>query len=327
MPADDGGGPLRGVSVTGAAAGPARALALPCGSLAIARASVILGGYALAIGAVLALPSTAAWWAGASLAPAAGFVLAGFFNAAHDCVHRTHVCGARGNRIAGVLWSVPVLSNFSLYRRSHLIHHRRTGIAGDTETPHQFAGVADYLRSVSGIGYWRFALGTIARCWRGSFPTHVTSRADRRAANVDNAVLTVWLAVMLAATLAFPRALAIAYWLPLAWSAPWMILLAIPEHHGLHGAAARASNTRSVTSNAVLRFVQWNANFHADHHRFPGVPAVHLARLRRVTGTAPGAHVVPSYTGFHARLIATLLRGDRSGPAARLGDWPKGNSA
>lgn len=300
----------------------ARALSVPRRAVVLVRTAVILGLYASAVVTVLALPPAAGWCVGALLAPALGFLLSGFFNAAHDCVHRTHMLTAAGNRIAGVLWSVPVLSNFSIYRRSHLVHHRRTGLEGDTEPPQKLDGIMRYLASVSGVGYWRFVVGTMVRCWRGSLPEH----ADRQAAFVDNAVLSIWIAAALLATFAFPRALILTYWLPLACSAPWMILLAIPEHYGLEKVPTVDHNARTVTSNAVVRFVQWNANYHADHHRFPGVPAVNLPRLRRTSGTPPGENIADSYAGFHARLVASLLRAGADRSQSGDADRPQGNT-
>ncbi|KUN18763.1 Omega-3 fatty acid desaturase [Streptomyces antibioticus] len=269
------------------------------------RAVVVLSTYAGVT--VLALQPAVGW--GAFVCSAfLGFVLGGFINAAHDCVHRAHLRSRRGNRIAGALWSTPILLNFTSYRHQHLIHHRFTGVEGDTEPPEIFLTVRAYLHSLSGVPFWPGTVRGILRGWQRRFPAGVSTAERRREAAQDNAGLSVWIVLTAGLTVHAPHAMVVAYWLPLVFSFPAMFLLSLPEHYGLWGVPEVARNTRTVRTNRFLRFFIWNANYHAEHHRYPAVASVHLHRLHLAL---PEPHPIQqrSYLEFHAGLLRALARG------------------
>lgn len=234
-----------------------------------------------------------------------GVVLAGFLNAAHDCVHRSHLPSKRGNRIMGTLWSTPVLVNFSVYRYQHLVHHRFTGVDGDTESPTTYASLPAYLYALSGISLWRHTFAGLVAAWRGSFPASVNNGQRRAEARRDSVVIAGWLALAAVLTFFFPRVLFFAYWLPLYFSGPAIIFLALPEHYGLFGTPEISRNTRTVRSNGVARFLLWNANYHAEHHRYPAVASLNLHRLHRAM---PVPHPLQerSYLGFHRKMVRAI---------------------
>src|SRR6056297_1209114 len=77
-----------------------------------ARIVAIASAYGLLAGMALHL-----WPSLLVLAPVfcCAFILSGFLNAAHDCVHRRHFSTRSANRLAGVIWCTPLLINFTLY--------------------------------------------------------------------------------------------------------------------------------------------------------------------------------------------------------------------
>jgi fatty acid desaturase len=267
-------------------------------------------GRALAIVAVYAgcatlvlIPGGA--YAGLLLWPFMGFVLAGFLNAAHDCVHRTHLRSKTGNRIMGTAWCTPILIDFTLYRWQHFAHHRHTGVDGDTESHTTYGSLRAYLYALSGVSHWRSTFASIVRTLRGRFPATVNTDQRRRDARLDAGVLCCWLVLVSVLTAAFPLAVLFAYWLPLLFYPAAIMLLSLPEHYGLNGVPEVEHNTRSVRSNAVVRFFQWNANFHAEHHAFPATPALNLPRLYAATVDRFDHHET-SYVRFHTRVIKAL---------------------
>jgi fatty acid desaturase len=142
----------------------------------------------------------------------------------------------------------------------------------------------------------------------GRFPACIESDARRSEARWDNLAVCCWLAAAVAMTVAFPRAVLFVYWLPMLFYASAAIVVSLPEHYGLAGLDGVARNTRSIRSNRVVRFVLWNANYHAEHHAFPSIPTVHLHRVHEA---AAGAfeHQERSYFGFHLALLRRLLAG------------------
>jgi fatty acid desaturase len=269
------------------------------------RAAVIVGLYAGVV--ALALRPEVGWWA-LAFSVFLAFILTGFLNAVHDCVHRAHLRSRLGNRIAGAAWGTPIALNFTIYRHLHLIHHRFTGVDGDTEPPLHFEKATDYLHAVFGVSYWPALAKSIFAKSRGKLPDAVSGADRRRDALIDNWLIVGWLACVVILTAFFPFALLVAYWLPLVLVVPMAMMLSIPEHYGLWGTPDVMRNTRTVRSNAFLRYFVWNGNYHAEHHRYPAVASVNLHRLHKAL---PEPHPVQakSYVRFHWGLVMALLTG------------------
>ncbi|MFF9812347.1 fatty acid desaturase family protein [Streptomyces sp. NPDC014006] len=273
------------------------------------RAFLILAVYA--VGVAVSVHFGFAYGAALLSSIVLGTVLAGFLNAAHDCLHRSHLRSKRGNRVMGAVWSTPLLVNFSVYRYQHLVHHRFTAVEGDTESHRTYATVGGYLYALTGIALWRHTLAGLLESSRGRFPASVNSAGRRREARQDDVAIACWLVLMAALTVVFPRELLFAYWLPLYFSGPAIIFLALPEHYGLYGSPEVTRNTRTVRSNPLARFLLWNANYHAEHHRYPAVATLNLHRLHRAM---PVPHPIQekSYLGFHAKLVKAISAKDQS---------------
>jgi fatty acid desaturase len=272
------------------------------------RTAVVLAVYAGVL--ALALRPGVGWWA-VLLSVFLAFVLSGFLNAMHDCVHKGHLRSKLGNRIAGAAWATPLMLNFTIYRHKHLVHHRLTGVAGDTEAPQHFETAREYAHALSGVQFWPLLVRALARNCRGRFPQLIDSAERRRDARIDSWVVVCWLALMAALTVFFPFAVLIGYWLPLFFVMPAAAILSIPEHYGLWGTPDVMRNTRTVVSNGFVRYFLWNGNYHAEHHRFPAVASVNLHRLHKAM---PRPHPVQSksYIDFHWGLARALMKGDRN---------------
>lgn len=273
------------------------------------RTTVVVAAYAGTIVLVLALRSSIGWWA-LLFSVFLAFVLSGFLNAMHDCVHHAHLRSKLGNRIAGAAWATPLMLNFTIYRHKHLVHHRLTGVEGDTESPDHFENVREYLRALSGLPFWPLFAKALSRNSRGRFPAIIDSDERRRGARLDNWIVVGWLTSMAVLTVFFPFAVLVAYWLPLFFVMPAAAIMSIPEHYGLWGTSDVMRNTRTVVSNAFVRYFLWNGNYHAEHHRYPAVASVNLHRLHKAM---PQPHPVQSksYVSFHWGLARALMKGDR----------------
>jgi fatty acid desaturase len=274
---------------------------------------VILTAYAaLALLSVMLFPHPAA------LLPILGcaFILSGCINAGHDCVHSTHLRIRRWDRVAGSVWCVPILVNFTIYHRQHLLHHRFPGVACDTEHHSHFTTLTQYLIAQSGLGFWKSILRRLILSWRGDFPASINSAARVRAARADNLLIALWLMIAAAATAWRPLEMLAAYWLPVALYPAFVLFFGLPEHFALQDEAVPWPRARNVRSNALVRFFQWNANYHALHHRSPGLPAhAFAAHLIPAGGADP---LERSYLAFHLRLAFDLHRRGRAAAADPL---------
>ncbi len=245
-----------------------------------------------------------AW--GILLWPAMGLLLAGFLNAAHDCLHNSLFDSKAANRIAGMAWCTPLLVDFTLYKYPHLTHHRYTRIPGDSETWVVLTSLADYGRKMFLNDPFAGAKKSI-RAVLGRFPPYIDTADKRRAAQLDGTVVLLWLLVVTALTLVWPWELLCGYWGPFMCFSPMLHLSALPEHWGCAAGPEVRRSTRSVMSNPLVRTVLWNGNFHAEHHLYPSVPSCNLPELSHRLHP----HALPqtrSYLGFHIQLLRNLLR-------------------
>jgi fatty acid desaturase len=260
-----------------------------------------------------------AWWLWAVILCFQGIIIAGFLGAVHEGTHGNLSSCARTNRLAGVFWSTLIFVNFTLYKYYHLKHHKYTNIPGDTEQPEQigvFSNIRDYVLSFVPTGgfyifFWR---ASIQSCF-GRFPDFIRSEKARRAVQVDNMVLLLWLLLSATVTYWWTEYALLFYWCPLLISHPMLFGIGLPEHYGCAQSSDPKCNTRSTSSNFLLRWTNWYANYHAEHHLYPSVPSYNLPRLHLLIGK----HFTfqeRSFILFHLKLFWSLLQNSNKNPRA-----------
>ena len=82
------------------------------------------------------------------------------------------------------------------------------------------------------------------------------------------------------------------------------------EHLGLPHVDAITENTRSTRTNALMRWMCWNMQYHTAHHAFPGVPCYALPRLHEEIFVARG-RLPPtmSYLAFQWAVLRAFWNG------------------
>ncbi|MEZ4382446.1 MAG: fatty acid desaturase [Nannocystaceae bacterium] len=249
----------------------------------------------------------------------AGAALTTLFPALHEAGHGTAFRSRPLNAGVAAICAFMMLQAPAFFREFHWQHHRATqDRAADPEiagAPALLDGWArdplTYLGLASGqallLGKAMFTLScallpsaAIARL----FPF---IRADRRrtVARQSRVVVALWAAV-LAAGLAWVDCFA---YLLLAWPIAHVFLgfYLMAEHTGLPNSGSQLARTRSVESNAVVRWLMWNMPLHTAHHAYPAVPFHAVpdlhSRLRPEL-----EHVSRGYVAFHADALMRALR-------------------
>jgi fatty acid desaturase len=82
------------------------------------------------------------------------------------------------------------------------------------------------------------------------------------------------------------------------------------EHLGLPHIDTITQNTRSTRTNALMRWMGWNMQYHTAHHAFPGVPCYRLPALHqeiflKKNSTPP----TMSYLGFQLAVFRAFWNG------------------
>jgi fatty acid desaturase len=82
------------------------------------------------------------------------------------------------------------------------------------------------------------------------------------------------------------------------------------EHLGLPHDDDTLVNTRSTRTNAVVRWLAWQMQYHTAHHAFPAVPFHRLHELNKIMFTDRGA-VAPTmtYWGFQRAALRAFAGG------------------
>jgi fatty acid desaturase len=246
----------------------------------------------------------ASWPASVVLFVIQAWVLSGTFIIGHDASHGTFAPRAWINRVAGtVVWALTFM-NATDYKYFHRRHHAFTGTENDTEGHvRQVKTYGDYVRLC-----FRNALFFDAAGWRAlflrRFSPYVPASA-RRAVIIDQLVVCAWVLALMVMLWFWPRIVLRVY------LGPWLLapligsMIGMLEHHGTDWTSDLGANTRSVSTNLLVRTVLWNANYHAEHHAFPTVPSYRLHELASAHGAA-FKYRERSYVAFHVRTLSRL---------------------
>ena len=236
------------------------------------------------------------------------FLYAGQHELSHWTVFRT----AWLNELFGRLFGFILLYPRDFDQVQHFAHHRHTqDWQRDGELARQRYTLGSYLLWMLGPTYWYTRIRRILRFACG-IVTEAYIPASRKPTMVREAR---WHLAGYSAI--FALSLLMHSWLALqVWLLPMLLLKPVHqlqntiEHLGLPHLDAITLNTRSTRTNALMRWVGWNMQYHTAHHAFPGVPCYRLPALHRQIFTAKGCSPpTMSYLGFQAAVIRAFWNG------------------
>jgi fatty acid desaturase len=246
--------------------------------------------------------SAALWWPIICLltVPAAALAMCCALSAVHECAHRTYFSNRAANEMAGRLWALTILMNFTAYKRDHMLHHRHQGAERDTEPQIVLASRTDLIRSL-------LINPHIGAGWVASTQSAFGLVRVSRPARIDAMAL---LAVQSALVVAF---LLSPVFVALAFAAPFLLSIVIdngvslPEHALVEGTSEQPV-TRSLTASPVLNFLLYYVNRHIEHHQSPQFSAPALVSNQT-------AAIGVSYWQFYRSLWHALSRREIPGHA------------
>lgn len=304
-----------------------------------ARGFVQLGSHLGAVvvsGSALALTWGSGW--AVPLFVIHGVLLNFLYAGQHELSHWTVFRTQRTNEIFGRLFGFLLLYPRDFDQVQHFAHHRYTqNWQRDGELARARYTLASYLLWFFGPAYWYTRLRRIGR-FACSVVTEPYIPESRKPAMVREARwhLGGYALIAVVSVLAHST-LALQVWLlPMLLLKPVHQLQNTIEHLGLPHVDTITLNTRSTRTNALMRWIGWNMQYHTAHHAFPGVPCYHLPRLHQEIFTSRQlAPPTMSYLGFqlavwrafsHGRTeadypddAAWICEGDAATPALRKG--------
>jgi fatty acid desaturase len=278
-----------------------------------ARASARVGGY---LGA-LALSGSALYFAWGSWYAIPAFVVHGIlinflYAGQHEFSHSTVFKTKKLNEIFGRLFGFVLIYPRDFDQIQHFAHHRYTQRwEGDGELGRDRYTLASYLLWVFGPTYWytrvrrviRFAFGVVSESY---IP-------DDRKADVIREARWHLAGYALIAVLS----VAAGSWAALQlWLLPMLVMKPVHqlqntiEHLGLPHVDAITENTRTTRTNALMRWLGWNMQYHTAHHAFPGVPCYALPKLHEEIFVEKGRKPpTMSYLAFQWAVVHAFWNG------------------
>lgn len=219
---------------------------------------------------------------------ALAFLLATIFAPYHECTHGTAFATPAYNRwaltLVGVLYGV----SWHAYRKFHFQHHAHTQdlqkdpeIMMDPDSLSPWPNTpARWLITLTGARFLASKISAMGACWIpgakrfAEFPPRVR--------NESRVISAFWLLVLIAALSGVSGAwpLVVAFVLAHVVEGLWLTT----EHSGRAEGGTILERTRTVRSNAFVRFFLWNMNYHAEHHGWLGVPWHALPTLHEHLG-------------------------------------------
>jgi fatty acid desaturase len=274
--------------------------------------------------------SRGTWWAVPIFAlhgVLLNFLYAGQHELSHWTVFRTGWLNEWVGRLFGFLLFYPRTFD----QVQHMAHHRFTqDWARDGELARERYTLSSYLWWMSGVSYWytrwrrilRFSAGAISEPYLPA-KRHAELIREARlhlAGYCAIAGISLWVQSWAAVIL---------------WVAPMVAMKGVHqlqntiEHLGLPHEDNVLANTRSTRTNALMRWLGWQMQYHTAHHAFPGVPFHRLKELHQALFTSRGA-APPSmtYVGFQLAVLRAFARGrteaDYSDDRTWIADRPHG---
>ncbi|MEM7040126.1 MAG: fatty acid desaturase, partial [Bacteroidota bacterium] len=248
-----------------------------------------------------------------------GMINMAMFAACHECLHNTAFKSRNLNQIALWLGGAAIIYTPTGFREFHFAHHRYTHDPerdpeisfGGRPAPAVTSMLPAYFMFLTGFPLMMVkALFVILPSigpgviWRFMSWCPKPKRAELRWQ--ARAVFLLHAGIVTAGILWVPGLL----WLQLGQLLGhcFLTIYITAEHNGLPHEGDVLTRTRTIRTNALVRFLMWNMPYHAEHHAYPGVPFHALPRLNALMAEEL-RNQENGYPGFHGRVLSSLLRG------------------
>ena len=237
-----------------------------------------------------------------------GTTLVFLFAPLHETVHYTAFRSRWINRVVSAVCGWILVLPPRYFRAFHLEHHRYT------QNPERDPELAvappatwyDYLWRVSGAQYWTSRIQTTLQHASGRVAEPYVARSERVAVVREARLYLASYAALAAVSVATASSALLWLWVvPIVLGQPMLRLYLLAEHTGCPMVPDMLANSRTVHTNAIVRFLAWNMPYHAEHHAYAAVPFHALPRAH--AALAPYVRVQsPGYARVHRELVRAL---------------------
>jgi fatty acid desaturase len=229
----------------------------------------------------------------------------------HEAVHGNLFRRRTLDRWAGFFLGAPALLSCAAYRANHLLHHRHNRTALD---PDEFTNLSRNPAVLSAAFYAWPLLGMPAYLFH--VPIHALrrgTRTQRRQIALELCLLAgLYAAVVFSAVRLGRLGALLDVWIYPMAAASLLGAVRGWAEHTMTLPGHPLTQTRTVTSNALVSFFMCNLNYHLEHHLYPGVPWYNLPQLHRLLEEdyrRAGSFIYRSYLRFVWDALRTGVHG------------------
>ncbi|UGX88385.1 fatty acid desaturase family protein [Phyllobacterium meliloti] len=237
-----------------------------------------------------------------------GILLVFLFTLLHESVHRTPFRSQWLNDFVARTCSFILVLPTDWFRYFHFAHHRFTQ---DPENDPELASpkpefLRQYIVHVSGFPVWVSHLKTLVRNAAGRCSDTFVPEKGRPKVRAEARMMMIVYAIMLGLSLYLHTALLLYVWvLPALLGQPFLRLYLLAEHGRCPFVANMLENSRTTTTNWLVRKLAWNMPYHAEHHSYPGVPFHRLPEFHELIETQL-KETEAGYINFNIKYIETM---------------------
>ena len=232
----------------------------------------------------------------------------------HECDHFTAFKTRWLNEAVAFVCGFIIFNANSDHRWSHYTHHRNTqNWDRDTELGRgPIRTTRGYLLYLSGMTLIRHKVPRIFLHALGRADDWYLTAGQRRSVIACARWMVAGYAVVLVSAVAAQSWWPLYYWIgPFVLMRWTYVLQGGGEHFGLTHEPNTLLNTRTLTTNAFMRWLNWNMTYHTAHHTFPGVPFHRLPELHREIEERLGDRLPSApYFRLHWGHIRRFARGE-----------------
>jgi fatty acid desaturase len=234
--------------------------------------------------------------------------LINLFMPLHESIHSTAFRTAWLNRLVAFICGLIVVIPPVWFRYFHFEHHRFThDPERDPELAYAKPGsMIAYLIYLTGMSIWLSLFRGLVLNALGKGADNFVPQAHRNTVRNEARIFCLIYGGLI--VVAAMGAGEIIFWLwvlPMMIGQPFLRAYLLAEHMLCPQVPEMLANSRTVTSNVLVRFFTWNMPYHAEHHLLPGVPFYRLPQLHALTKPHLHTHDT-SYADVHRQIRNSL---------------------
>jgi fatty acid desaturase len=212
--------------------------------------------------------------------------LISLFMPLHETIHGTAFRTPWLNRQVAFVCGLIVVIPPIWFRYFHFEHHRFTNDpACDPELAYAKPDtMKSYFIYLTGLSIWLSLFrGLIFNALGKGADDYVPDTRRSAVRNEARIYCLIYGVLIVAAAMGAGEPIFWLWVLPIMIGQPFLRAYLLAEHMLCPEVPEMLANSRTVTSNALVRFFTWNMPYHAEHHLLPGVPFYRLPELHKLT--------------------------------------------